>query len=30
MWHFLLDAGVWRLSDPFQRSYMARHFDFLR
>jgi len=30
MWHFLLDAGVWRLSDPFQRGYMARHFDFLR
>jgi hypothetical protein len=30
MWHFLLDAGVWRLSEPFQRDYMAERFDFLR
>ena len=29
MWHFLLDAGVWRLSEPFQRSYMAERFSFL-
>jgi len=30
MWHFLLDAGVWRLSEPFQRGYMAKRFAFLR
>jgi hypothetical protein len=30
MWHFVLDAGVWRLSEPFQRSYMAERFAFLR
>jgi hypothetical protein len=30
MWHFLLDAGVWRLSEPFQRRYMSERFDFLR
>jgi hypothetical protein len=29
MWHFLLDAGVWRLSQPFQRRYMAERFRFL-
>jgi len=29
MWHFLLDAGVWRLSDPVQRAYMAERFPFL-
>ena len=30
MWHFVLDAGVWRLSEPFQRGFMAERFDFLR
>jgi hypothetical protein len=30
MWHFVLDAGVWRLSEPFQRGYMSERFDFLR
>jgi hypothetical protein len=30
IWHFLLDAGVWRLSETFQRGYMAERFDFLR
>jgi len=30
MWHFLLDAGVWRLSESFQRGYMAERFSFLR
>jgi hypothetical protein len=29
MWHFLLDAGVWRLSERFQREYMAERFRFL-
>jgi hypothetical protein len=29
VWHFLLDAGVWRLSESFQRRYMADRFDFL-
>lgn len=29
MWHFLLDAGVWRLSESFQRGYMAERFSFL-
>jgi len=29
MWHFVLDAGVWRLSEPFQRSYMSDRFTFL-
>lgn len=29
MWHFLLDAGVWRLSEAFQRSYMSERFRFL-
>jgi hypothetical protein len=29
MWHFLLDAGVWRLSEPFQRGYMSERFSFL-
>ena len=27
--HFLLDAKVWRLSDPRQRAIMNRRFDFL-
>jgi hypothetical protein len=30
MWHFLLDAGIWRLSEPFQRGYMSERFAFLR
>jgi len=30
MWHFVLDAGVWRLSEPFQRGYMQQRFGFLR
>jgi hypothetical protein len=30
IWHFLLDAGVWRLRESFQRGYMAERFDFLR
>jgi hypothetical protein len=30
MWHFLLDAGVWRLSDAFPRRYMGERFGFLR
>jgi hypothetical protein len=30
MWHFLLDAGMWRLSEPFQRKYMAERFVFLQ
>lgn len=29
MTHFVLDAGVWRLSEPFQRRYMAERFTFL-
>jgi hypothetical protein len=29
MWHFVLDAGIWRLSQPFQRAYMAERFSFL-
>ena len=30
MAHFVLDAGVWKLSEPFQRNYMAERFPFLR
>jgi hypothetical protein len=30
IWHFVLDAGVWRLSEPFQRAYMGERFGFLR
>jgi hypothetical protein len=30
MWHFVLDAGMWRLSEPFQRAYMSERFGFLR
>jgi hypothetical protein len=30
MAHFVLDAGMWRLSEPFQRRYMAERFSFLR
>ncbi len=29
MWHFLVDAGVWRLSGRFQRDYMQQRFLFL-
>lgn len=29
-WHFILDAGVWRLSEPFQRDYIGERFAFLR
>lgn len=29
MAHFIIDAGVWRLSEPFQRKYMAERFRFL-
>ena len=27
--HFIIDAGAWRLSEPFQRNYMADRFSFL-
>lgn len=30
MWHFLLDAGIWRLSEPFPRRYMSERFGFLQ
>lgn len=30
IWHFLLDAGVWRLRDAFPRAYMSERFGFLR
>ncbi len=30
IWHFLLDGGVWRLRDPFPRTYMSERFAFLR
>ena len=29
MTHFVLDAGIWRLREPFQRSYMRQKFDFI-
>jgi hypothetical protein len=29
MSHFVLDAGIWRLREPFQRSYMRQKFDFI-
>ena len=29
MSHFVLDAGIWRLREPFQRSYMRRKFAFI-
>jgi len=29
VWHFLLDARIWRLSEPFQRRTMTERFDFL-
>ena len=27
MWHFVLDAGIWRLREPFQRQYMTERFS---
>jgi hypothetical protein len=29
MTHFVLDAGIWRLREPFQRGYMRKKFDFV-
>lgn len=29
MTHFVLDAGIWRLREPFQRSYMREKFHFI-
>lgn len=29
VWHFLLDARIWRLGEPFQRRTMTDRFDFL-
>ncbi len=29
MAHFVIDAGMWRLREPFQRAYMAERFSFL-
>jgi hypothetical protein len=29
MAHFVIDAGFWRLRDPFPRSFLARHIPFL-
>ncbi len=29
MAHFLVDAGIWRLREPFQRGYMRRKFFFV-
>ncbi|MBS0219989.1 MAG: hypothetical protein JSR91_04525 [Proteobacteria bacterium] len=29
MSHFVLDAGIWRLREPFQRNYMRRKFAFV-
>jgi hypothetical protein len=29
MAHFILDAGIWRLREPFQRGYMRKKFDFI-
>jgi hypothetical protein len=29
MSHFVLDAGLWRLSEPFQRRYMREKFYFV-
>jgi hypothetical protein len=23
--HFVIDAGFWRMRDPFPRAFMARH-----
>jgi hypothetical protein len=27
--HFVLDAGIWRLREPFQRKYMREKFNFI-
>ena len=29
MSHFVLDAGIWRLREPFQRGYMRERFSFV-
>jgi len=29
MTHFVLDAGIWRLREPFQRKYMREKFNFV-
>lgn len=29
MTHFIVDAGIWRLREPFQRGYMRRKFYFV-
>jgi len=29
MAHFVIDAGIWRLRDPFPRAHIAPAFDFL-
>lgn len=29
MAHFIIDAGVWRLREPFQRHYMRKKFHFI-
>lgn len=29
MSHFVIDAGIWRLREPFQRAYMRRKFAFI-
>jgi hypothetical protein len=29
MAHFVIDAGLWRLRDPFPRAFMARHVPYL-
>ena len=29
MWHFIIDAGVWQLRDPWQRNRIRERFSFL-
>lgn len=29
MWHYMIDAGLWRLREPFQRSAVRESFPFL-
>jgi hypothetical protein len=29
MSHFVPDAGIWRLREPFQRRYMRKRFFFI-
>ena len=29
MTHFVADAGIWRLREPFQRAYMKSKFHFV-